>query len=402
MILLLLACRDQNAVLEIVDGDPSATADECSVPCFTVSLSNSKGPLADTQVRFQVDHPGRPIDPIQTDADGLAEVCPVAGALQPESTSLTIMAANTELTVDLDVRAFGYSLGRERDAGMPTEITRFPSFQNAPAPLLVPAEGAWYARHLTSPAPLGDSLVYFSGSSEGGGSKNPFQIGVATLDHGVVVDMSDPIIPADAWDAESQNDPTVVFDGTTYVLLFDGRATADSPPAIGRATSTDGYSFTTDPAPVYTGLEGAGHPGALLSDDGFVEMWTSYLGAVDFAISADNGATFTAYCQNPVVPVDGDLGFKTPQVAWDGERYLMTLAVGPSPNYSLQWYESTDGLRWLAADEPVLSPSASGWDDTAVADGQVVFDEAGGMHLWYAGNSETSEPSSGAAVIDAF
>jgi hypothetical protein len=372
------------------EAESATPTDECAERCFVVDAEPGETVTAEAR--------GVAVATATADENGRAELCPAPGDLTPDDAELVVRGGGDPEVLPLDIRAFGWELGREREGGTPIGIAAAPALEHPAEPFFTGEPGSWYGRHVSGPSPIGDDL-YFAGSGEDDATdpatgKSSFWLGLRRSSGEVV----GPLLPRGEWDAYSQNDPTVIEVGGRRVLFWDGHADPADPTWVGRAVSADGVSWTPSPeAPVYQGEGGAAHATAFAAADGFVELWTSFEGAINFAISVDEGVSFTGYCHNPVVDVEDSVGFKSAQVAWNGERYLMTAAIGPKPDYSLVWFESTDGVRWLRDEGSIFSPGESGWENTSVTDGQVTWED-GEMAFWYAGTGD-GEPNDGIGVV---
>ncbi len=214
-----------------------------------------------------------------------------------------------------------------------------------------------------------------------------------------VDDPGNPIFTAGdtgSWDRSGPWARAVVHDGTTYHLWFTGSFANGNPNDMGHATSTDGTTWTLDPAnPVLTRggtgewdqsrLDGA----AVIHDGTLFHMWYSGWGAdslerVGYATSP-NGTTWTKDAGNPVMDVGATGSF-------DDELVRPTTIVVDDGTYKM-WYggchysggpfvchvgfaESNDGVTWSKRHDPVLSPSENplDWDPDVVANPYVIFD----------------------------
>jgi hypothetical protein len=247
-----------------------------------------------------------------------------------------------------------------------------PDLQRPDAPVLSPAVGSWYAWQLTSPSLVqlggGEAMLVFAGTEhpDPDGDKSAYRLGAARLVDGQLAEVSEePIVAQSSWDAHSQNGPTVLADGAGFTLWYQGRATAEGLTTIGRATSADGWTWIPDPDnPVFSlAGERLAHPSILARDD---RLELFYLGekGMYLATSTDGGASFTRHSESPVLTAV----HKTPEVIWDGHRYLATYVQADH----ILWAESLDGLTWVTEADPLLTPTGEGWQSDLVANGQLV------------------------------
>jgi hypothetical protein len=365
--------------LTVTDGDPTAPADECNLPCFTVEVRRDGVAAADVPVALTLDATGPAGLPtgLVTDADGRVEVCPEPAAIPVESRLLRIAAGDAVLDLTPDVRPFGWDVGLDKRAGAPDAVERFPQLQHPAEPFFAPAADTFYSYQITHPFLTDDNRLYFGGTDAyRTDDNNPYQLGRATLEDGAVTHVEGPLFSdtTTGWGARSRNAPEVhaVTDG--LAMWFQGYLEDGGSPAIGRATSSDGGdTWTLDPGnPIYDNpdTDGGAHPTLRVHDGGVVELWHAGLGGIMYALSTDDGQTFEPFCANPVLPrLPEEAGFKSPQVVWLDDRYAMAPTQGEE---RILWAESFDGLRWRRASEPALRPGDASWYDTSVAGAQIL------------------------------
>jgi predicted GH43/DUF377 family glycosyl hydrolase len=230
-------------------------------------------------------------------------------------------------------------------------------------------------------------------------------------------DPDNPVLEAGepgAWDAAGRYVEGVVWDGSTYHMIFTGdMEDPDDRLAIGHATSADGVTWVMDPNnPVLTrGADGewddaSVYGGALIYDGGGFHLWyDGFDGEVDrvgYATSPD-GSTWTKYVDNPVVDVGpsdsfDELGVWPRSVIVSGGTHRMWYTGVDSPDFfwKVGYAESPDGISWTKHPTPVLEPG-SVWDSWDVWDPSVVFD--GSMyHMWYSGSRNGNPTGIGYAM----
>ena len=362
---------------------PDAPVDECALPCLTVQAP------AGTRLALLAGE-DRVLAQAATGADHTAQLCPVSGRVSPlDVLSVEQVDTGERLPVPLDIRPFGWDMGRDRVAGAPATL-RYPDPWVPPeGPFFTqpePGEG-WCDAHITSPHLAEGGLLLFSG--KGQGTDGAYRLGALWLtDDGPALVEAPLLSPAPGdWDRSGQVSPTSLYSPETgYTVWFHGKAGTDDEEevgAIGRATSEDGVRWVEDAAnPVLGNGEAVKytHPAVLMGEDGVVELWhLSDGGALQFALSADGGASFVPWCGDGL-PMEG----KSPEVLWDGDRYLMTWSTGQPYDAKILYGESYDGIRWTFADHPALRTTEAGWHPRDISNGQLVWVE-GALRMLYLG-----------------
>ena len=394
MLLIFLACSAIEP--EITAGDPTAPMDECNPGCFSVRMAEDGNVAANKKIVVRVEPAGpKPLElELETDESGETEICLPPGTLPVGVATLTISMGIQKAEYPLDIRPFGYHVGRERTAGAP-ESTSTPQVKLPETPFLSNEKDTWYAYQISTPS-YAHGLLAFAGSPrwEGGSGHNPYHIGVARLNADwSIASISDaPVITPSDWDANTQHDPSLIWDGTQYILYYQGKPDGNADPSIGRAFSPDGETWTSDPNnPVYVNAaeHGASHAMVLRQDETLSEMWHAGLGGMGYALSVDEGATWEGYCANPVFPAQEDGSVKTPEVSWDGEHYRMAFAVGADEIWRIGWAESYDGIRWTRG-EDMLEPGTHGWDNEDLSNASLVDGPNGPTWMLGAVGTESS------------
>jgi hypothetical protein len=105
-------------------------------------------------------------------------------------------------------------------------------------------------------------------------------------DQGDVIDKG----ASGAWDDQDVSSPTVWIEGSAFKMLFEGRKVSGQEGAVGLATSTDGLTWTKDPAnPVFEGGDFTWNT-AVVPDDILVAEDGTYV----MSYHGKNGSTFRA------------------------------------------------------------------------------------------------------------
>jgi len=212
--------------------------------------------------------------------------------------------------------------------------------------------------------------------------------------------------------------PTVVFDGTEYVMYFESRISEEYLDTlgaagnyegcrnredrdrvvwgIGRATSPNGIDWTADPDPVLLPQEGtffhcqSAQPNVVFLDGTYhlyfkaQQVWEKHLPeggsawgssrftGIGYARSTD-GVSFTVPDTDPILPVSEDLGFPSvTRVQVDGDSDpVWFLHVALNPEIFLATAPAPGGPYTFFAEEgdertPILQPGQSLWTDDLV------------------------------------
>ncbi len=237
-----------------------------------------------------------------------------------------------------------------------------------------------------------------------------YRIGHATSTDGIDwnKDPANPVLDVGSpgsWDASLVYVPCIVHDGTTFHLFYDGALGWIE--NVGHATSTDGSTFTKDPAnPVLT-IGSAGSwddtqvfpmSGSVIYENGTFKMWfgggnSSNIWKVGYATSS-NGTNWTKHSGNPVISPGpsgswDDISVIPGTVYNDGSKYYMWYSGSSNEN---RWRSglatSSDGIGWTKNPCcPVLDFGPMGaWDNYQAWDAAVIFDDAAGtFKMWYTG-----------------
>jgi predicted GH43/DUF377 family glycosyl hydrolase len=230
----------------------------------------------------------------------------------------------------------------------------------------------------------GAFYMFYSGSN---GTQSA--IGLATSSNGVGwVRMASPVLgqgPAGSWDSGGVYSPSVVWNGTMYLMYYTSTKQGGSVAtrAIGVAFSkdlthwvkyTNNPVLASGPSTYDSGWVGFA---SVIFDAQLYRMWytgnyaanssTPTLAAIDYATSID-GLHWTKYQANPVL---------TASLVKNASYYIATypsvIEVNPGTllmafslnlNQVISYATSQDGLSWASSGQPLISYSASNatWD----------------------------------------
>lgn len=173
------------------------------------------------------------------------------------------------------------------------------------------------------------------------------------------------------WDNGYVIPTTVLQFGSTWVMWYTGSNSSGT--GIGRATSTDGIHWTRNPTTPL--LQSFSWP-VVLYDSGVYKMWYEYTPGpymatdIDYATSTD-GISWTPYAGNPVLTPSAS-GFDSfvigpGGVVHDSSGYRLWYSGndGSSLTYEVGLANSTDGIKWTKyGGNPIITPPLGGWWDS--------------------------------------
>jgi predicted GH43/DUF377 family glycosyl hydrolase len=208
-----------------------------------------------------------------------------------------------------------------------------------------------------------------------------------------------------SWDSGGVYSPSVVWNGSYYLMYFTGVQNTLSSRSIGMAYSRDAIRWREFPRnPVLVPGPGQYDSTYVRSSDVLYDghefrMWYSgapssnsstprgYPVAIDFATSPD-GINWTKYAENPVLTGDGwPAGADTPSVVEVNGTYVM--AFGTS---YITYAISSDGAHWNWDRFDLLEGTniPSDWEGFAIDPSIVIANST--MMLWYAGTGFWTPP----------
>ncbi|HEV2226152.1 MAG TPA: hypothetical protein VGR56_05030, partial [Nitrososphaerales archaeon] len=221
------------------------------------------------------------------------------------------------------------------------------------------------------------------------------------------------VLPSGAkgsWDSNGPYGPSVIWNGTRYLMYFGGNNNSANTRSIGVAVSKDGIQWTQYANNPILKPGPARYDGGYIRDpnvvfhNGSYTMWYkgrstfgngSLVVGIDVATSPD-GLHWTKYSGNPVLGYVNDssfakdLIFQKPSVVQVGGGYFMAADDGTRVGYAT----SVDGLHWRMGDGWLVQPT----NDTSWSGYQVVYPSllvnGTTLLLWYFGTSALTSPIS--------
>jgi predicted GH43/DUF377 family glycosyl hydrolase len=271
--------------------------------------------------------------------------------------------------------------------------------------------GSWDDSMATHPTVIYDGSNYHMWYA--GSHAYDISIGYASSSDGITwTRYHDPVlrkgIPG-SWDDIYVHTPTVLFDGATFHMWFQGHDGTNA--RIGYATSTNGISWTKSAANPVLDIgpsgswegEDLGSP-FVLHDGTVYHMWYSgdddFVARIGYATSID-GHTWTKSPVNPVLDIGPfDIG---PSGSWedyivgpcsvlyDSQKFYMWYSGSDGTNIRIGYATTSDSDKWKKnTANPVLDLGPSGsWDDERVFTSSVLFDGIT-YHMWYSGYDGTN------------
>lgn len=246
--------------------------------------------------------------------------------------------------------------------------------------------------------------IYYATSSDG----------INWTPYGVVLDVG----PAGSWDSNSVERPVVLFDGTIYRMWYSGYIPLQE--RVGYANSTDGIHWTKyggNPVLV-PGPSGAwdsadlGYFTVVSNGTSYIMWYDGYSGGqgsplkIGVATSVD-GISWTKYQGNPViVPGSSDWEgyhvYPGPVLNHDGGYEMWYSGENYSGNVRIGTATSPDGLVWTKnANNPVLDIGSAGSWDSAYVIASAIVEEDNTLMIWYWGSPNQSGGSEGTGLATA-
>ncbi len=242
----------------------------------------------------------------------------------------------------------------------------------------------WYS------SPDGKSIKYATSSD-----------GITWAVHGTVLSPG-----PDDWDKLSAVAPTVVYNGSVYLMWYRGYPYHEGPQAYGLAVSPDGISWTKysknpvlSPSP--NGWDSKQIGGAtVLLDGSTYRMWyhatsDGQSNDIGYATST-NGVTWQKYSSNPVIKhgetgnweSSWNIGIGGSSIIKEGSTFKMwyTSVDTQFGNWQIGSTNSTDGIHW-GETTPALSPESGKWDGFYVANPAVLL-VGDSYQMWYIGDDD--------------
>lgn len=272
--------------------------------------------------------------------------------------------------------------------------------------LLVGPSNSWDSTDVLDPVVIkqgGTYKMWFAGYDG-----TTYQIGYASSADGVLWSKygGNPVVtPSGAgWDGASVLAPTVLYESGVYKMWYTG-VDSSGLTRIGYATSPDGFVWTKNVDPVLDlgssgSWEGNDVTGpSVVNEGGTYHMW--YAGndgatlRLGHATSSD-GLTWTKDPADPVLDINAAF-----PGAWDWTQVYGPSVVAHANGYEM-WYSgktlpqaaqtgyatSPDGTQWTRQDKS-LGNGSSGTFDSQAADRATVLYENGGYKLWYSAQGAT-------------
>lgn len=215
------------------------------------------------------------------------------------------------------------------------------------------------------------------------------------------------IIPGD-WDGSGVQKASVLNDGGTYKMWFDGVDLYEAH-QVGYATSsneTTWIKYTQNP--ILTGTEGSWdergeHAPFIVKDGSVYKMWyegrDGSVRQLGYATSS-NGVDWMKYSGNPVLKA-GPEGYDQEvaghgSILKDGSTYKLWYHAIGDQGVIIAYATSPDGINWTKGG-PVLLPSESGWDDMGLWGPSVIKIDST-YWMWYSSHSSLVSPAIGLAT----
>ncbi|HEX2864106.1 MAG TPA: hypothetical protein VHN99_06035 [Deinococcales bacterium] len=209
------------------------------------------------------------------------------------------------------------------------------------------------------------------------------------------------IVPqGQGWEGWATFNPSVFRDPANRLVMLYRAQDKAGVSRFGRATSTDGLTWTRDPQPVFA-PQGAQEAGGV-EDPRVVKIGTQYV--LTYTAYDGKGSAKLALATSPDGLAWTRRGLVFPELPWSKSG-----AILPTPlngTYFMYWGDkdlylatSKDGLTWTRETEAVLSPRAGMWDSGGVEPGPAPFLTPQGIWLYYNGRDTKNVYGVGAVLF---
>ena len=247
---------------------------------------------------------------------------------------------------------------------------------DSPDPVLPPGDpGAWDEAIWNRPAVIYDGILFHmwyagqdaQGIARGGYATSPDGITWTKYFDNPVFDVG----PPGSWDSRHARPATVVLDGDTYKMWYSGWSYQHYA-AIGYAESTDGITWTNRLYPVFDGASppdwdvAVSNPSVVFDGSVYHMLYGGYNGnggdwMVGYAFSAD-GIAWLRHRGNPAMRLDGEDLYVLP-VVFDGSTWHGWYTAGSSPGEWRVFYATSTCCATLFLDS-FESGDTSLWSTT--------------------------------------
>lgn len=234
-------------------------------------------------------------------------------------------------------------------------------------PILEPGEeGAWDSAYRGQVSMLKENGLYrmwYSGS-DGGPWQTGYATSTDGVDWSIHA--GNPVLTVGgggSWDGQEADGPTVIKDDGLYKMWYHGCDADNTACSIGYATSTNGRDWSKYAGnPVLTGTGGEWDAGTALwpsvvKDGGTYKMWYNGGGGRIGLATSPDGVNWTKEATNPVLTEGwGGQAAYAHTVSREGGTYKMWLRSGAGDSIGIGYAESDDGIDWtMSISNPLLT-----------------------------------------------
>lgn len=244
------------------------------------------------------------------------------------------------------------------------------------------------------------------------GSDNVERIAYATSPDGLTWNKQGVVLsPDQGWEGKALSAPSVIKDGGTYKMWYDGRDSSGTT-RIGYAYSADGVVWIKNGKWVLapTGAWDAANVNSpsVLKADGAFHMWYSGFDNATNRIGHATSADGIIWAVDPVNPVF-DIGAPgkwdwlqvyAPRVLAFGGRYFMWYSGSSLPSApEIGLATSSDLVTWTRQGKAISKGAAGSFDSNRAANAAVIVDGAQ-FKFWYSAVNSTSAYTLGYVAVD--
>lgn len=255
-------------------------------------------------------------------------------------------------------------------------------------------------------------LMWYTGFGSNSSSTGWAAIGYASSLDGINwIRQPGPVLgpgAAGSWDSLQVYRPSVVWNGSNFLMYFTGVSSGPSPVSIGLAISKDGIHWREypgnpilGPGPEFYDIKSIKAPSVIYNGHSYRMWYDGRMSNNSYTINlatSDDGILWTKYGGNPVLSKQDfvsqqSLGPRNPSATVQDLGYLMAFYYAGNITYAI----SSDGLHWHPRNAPLISNVGN----QSNADMPSIVNHGGVLFVWFIDLPPKGFPApSGTTIVD--